>query len=213
MRREAAHDSCAPLAIGNDSRRSSRSDTRPPSSDHHGQDVASAQIARSACVPSEGAPFGHRARRFVRVTGFAERRACSRAVRRRHFIGLLQRGTRRRCRWRAGRGRRGRGRGAWWFVGRPHEDDVSRVLERHSQRSRRAPLVEAVSGQQGLRRCPVDPSDVRVDPPSGLRFHPSIVAPPVNTRIGNSARATSQISPSCACDRVGGSRLSTASRA
>jgi len=41
MKREAAHDSRAPLAIGNDFGRSFRSDTRPPSSDHHGQDVAS----------------------------------------------------------------------------------------------------------------------------------------------------------------------------
>jgi hypothetical protein len=52
VKREAAHGSRAPLAIGNDFRRSFRSDTRPTSSGHHGQDVASAQIADLARLRS-----------------------------------------------------------------------------------------------------------------------------------------------------------------
>jgi hypothetical protein len=51
MEREAAHDSRAPLAIGNDSRRSFRSDTQPPRAPIITANVvASAQIARSVAV-------------------------------------------------------------------------------------------------------------------------------------------------------------------
>ena len=58
MKREAAHDSRVPLSIGNDSRRSFARTPGRPGSDHHGQDVASAQIARlgaarTACRPTE----------------------------------------------------------------------------------------------------------------------------------------------------------------
>jgi len=43
----AAHDSRPPLATGNDCPRNFRPDTRPASSDHHGQDAASAPIVSS----------------------------------------------------------------------------------------------------------------------------------------------------------------------